>query len=155
MNKFVIIFAVFATLILVQAQVPEEETDPLPWDGELKVSAGEEFSIKFEFIESGDTFMGAFQTQNGEKINFFIIRERAGNEAPLAREYMVDVYEFNATVPYIINPMTEEEEKTIATYMVIFDNKQNSQDAIVNYRMKIVKEEVKSRSWRDLLPGKG
>ena len=160
MNKFVVIFAVFAIFALVQAQVPsvqaqvpEEETAPLPWDGEMTVSAGEEFSMRFEFIESGDTFTGAFQTQNGEKINFFIHREKAVNEAPLAREYMVNECEFNATVPYIIDPITEEEEKTVATYLVVFDNKQNNKDIVVSYRLKIVKEQPKGRfgNWRDLL----
>ena len=153
MNKFVVIFAVFAIFALVQAQVPEEEVAPPSWDGTMTVSAGKESSLRFEYIESGDTFMGAFQTQGGEKINFFILREKAVNEPPLEREYMVNEYEFNATVPYIIDPITEKEGKTVATYLVVFDNKQNDKDIIVNYRLKIVKEQPKGRfgNWRDLL----
>lgn len=131
----------FLSVVIAQEGVQEEESQPKPvqtvWDGNIVVQVGREYSMPFDYISSGDRIEGAFETGRGEKVNFYIIRERAGNEPPLDRKYMVNSYEFNVTVPYEINE-ADERESTVAKYFLTFDNTHGINDVTIYYRINIV-----------------
>jgi hypothetical protein len=108
------------------------------WDASVTIEGGEQYAVPFDYISSGDMITGAFQTVDGKKINFYISKERAGNEAPLVRQYIIEGYEFNVTIPYMKNTETNENESFHGKYLVIFDNTRSTEPVTVNYRMAVI-----------------
>jgi hypothetical protein len=108
------------------------------WDASITIEGGKQYTVPFDYISSGDIITGAFQTADGKKINFYISKERAGNEPPLVRQYIIEGYEFNVTIPYMKNPETNENESFHGKYLIIFDNTRSTEPVTVNYRMGII-----------------
>jgi hypothetical protein len=134
--KQLLVLLLLISLAMAQDVVVQEQQ---VWDNSVVVLAGKEATVALDYISSGDRIVGAFKTDGGEKINFFITKERARLEQPLDRQYYVNEYQFNATVPLVKDPETGENTPETTTYLLVFDNKAGSSDVTVHYRVKIEK----------------
>jgi hypothetical protein len=131
---------VMAILLLISLVTAQETTiSTAQLDNTIVALAGKEATVPFPYLSSGDTISGAFKTNGAKKINFYIIKERPGLEAPLDRQYYVSEYTFNSTVPFAKNSTTGENETETTTYLLVFDNTAGTEDVTVYYNAKILK----------------
>lgn len=146
MKQLLVLLLLISLAVAQDAAAPEPQSPVEQWDNSIVVPAGKESTVALDYISSGDRIVGAFKTANGEKINFFIIRERAGLQPPLDRQYYISEYEFNATAPFATDSETNESTSETTTYLLAFNNEAGSRDVTVYYRVKIEKpEEQESR----------
>jgi hypothetical protein len=145
MKQLLVLLLLISLAVAQDAAAPELQSAVEQWDNSIVIPVGKESTVALDYISSGDRIAGAFKTANGEKINFFIIRERAGLEPPLARQYYVNEYEFNVTVPFATDSETNESISETTTYLLVFNNEAGSNDVTVYYRVKIEKPEEQER----------
>jgi len=141
MKQLLVLLLLISLAVAQDAAAPEPQSAVEQWDNSIVIPAGKESTIALDYVSSGDRIVGAFKTANGEKINFFIIKERAGLEPPLDRQYYINEYEFNATVPFAKDRETDEDIPETTTYLLVFNNEAGSSDVTVQYRVKIEKPE--------------